>query len=121
MYVPPESPPTALVVESRERGGTRAGGAASAASSTCSPTAPSAPASTRWSLDDVRVVHLQLRDLAFCDSRGLRQLVAFVKAGRLAGRTVQIEEPSPLVGKLLPLFAAWALDRAVTPGTGTRC
>ena len=67
-------------------------------------------------LDDVHAIRIHLGDLTFCDSRGLRQLLTFVRAGRLAGRDVQIEESSPLVGKLLRLWAAWALDPAETPG-----
>ncbi len=60
--------------------------------------------------DRADVVRIQLGQLAFCDSRGLRMLLTFVKAGRQAGRAVVIEEPSPIVHKLMTSFAPWALE-----------
>ena len=61
-------------------------------------------------LDGVDTVRLQLADLTFCDSRGLRQLLTFVRDGDGADRHMVIEDPSPLVHRLLSLFAPWALD-----------
>jgi anti-anti-sigma factor len=67
--------------------------------------------------DPATVVRVQLGQLAFCDSRGLRMLLTFVRAGRQEGRAVVIEEPSPIVRRLMTLFAPWALEPvAVSPG-----
>ena len=60
-------------------------------------------------LDGVETVRLQLADLSFCDSRGLRQLLTFVRDGERAARRMVVENPSPLVHRLLSLFAPWAL------------
>lgn len=115
MYVPPESLPPPLVVESRERGAHELVVCISGELDLLTHGTLRAGLDSLV-LDGVRVVHIRLRDLAFCDSHGLRQLVAFVRAGRLAGRTMQIEEPSPLVDKLLRLFADWALDPTANSG-----
>jgi anti-anti-sigma factor len=60
--------------------------------------------------DRADVVRLQLGQLAFCDSRGLRMLLSFVKVCRQEGHAVVIEEPSPIVRRLMTLFAPWALE-----------
>lgn len=64
------------------------------------------------------VVRIQLGGLEFCDSRGLRMLVSFVQAGRQTGHAVVIEEPSPIVRKLMTLFAPWALEPVAVTTNG---
>lgn len=61
------------------------------------------------SLEGVRTVRVELAELTFCDSRGLRQVLRFVRDGDDAGRTMIIDEPSTVVQRLLSLFAPWAL------------
>ena len=61
-------------------------------------------------LDGVDTVRLQLADLTFCDSRGLRQLLTFVRDGDGADRRMVIEDPVAAGPPLLSLFAPWALD-----------
>jgi anti-anti-sigma factor len=70
------------------------------------------------SAHSAHVVRVQLGQLAFCDSRGLRMLLSFVRSGREAGHAVVIEEPSPIVHKLLSLFAPWALEPVVVSAAG---
>ena len=60
--------------------------------------------------DEAGVIRIQLGQLAFCDSRGLRMLLSFVQTGRQSGHAVVIEEPSPLVHKLMSLLAPWSLE-----------
>jgi len=56
--------------------------------------------------DGAGVVRVQLGQLRFCDSRGLCMLMNFVKAARREGHDVVIEGASPIVRKLMPMFAA---------------
>ena len=51
-------------------------------------------------------MRIQLGQLRFCDSRGLCMLMTFVKAARREGHAVVIEGASPIVRKLMPMFAA---------------
>lgn len=55
-------------------------------------------------LSGITSVRLGLGDLSFCDSRGMRMLITFVRSGRLAGRSVEIEDASPMFSKLLNIF-----------------
>jgi anti-anti-sigma factor len=54
-------------------------------------------------LDDVTSVRVLLSDLAFCDARGMRMLIEFVRSGRRSGRRVEIECASPLVQTMLTI------------------
>jgi anti-anti-sigma factor len=56
--------------------------------------------------DGATLVRIQLGQLRFCDSRGLCMLMTFVKAARREGHAVVIEGASPIVRKLMPMFAA---------------
>jgi anti-anti-sigma factor len=55
-------------------------------------------------LDDVTSIRLELGDLRFCDAHGARMLNSFVHSGRVRGRRVAVEGPSPMLRKLLDLF-----------------
>lgn len=66
-------------------------------------------------VERVGTVRLQLSQLTFCDSCGLRQLLTFVRDGQAAGRQVTIDQPSPLMHRLFSLFAPWALEHVRIP------
>ncbi|QWZ10183.1 STAS domain-containing protein [Nocardioides panacis] len=52
-----------------------------------------------------RLVHLDLRQLTFCDSAGSAHLVRFENRARAAGCAVQIRDVQPIVRKVMDLVA----------------
>ena len=114
MYPPPDSLPPPLVVESTESG------AHELVVRVCGELDLLTHGVLRKGLDalpldGIEVVRLHLAELVFCDSHGLRQLLTFVRTGRMAGQDVRIEEPSPILLKLMSLFAPWALLPQAVP------
>jgi anti-anti-sigma factor len=51
------------------------------------------------------VVELHLEDIEFCDSTGVRQLLAFAEKARAAGRTVELRGARPQLARMLALVA----------------
>ena len=68
-------------------------------------------------LDDVDSVRLELDHLRFCDAHGVRMLNAFVCSGRISGRSVAVEQPSPMVRRVLDIFDTSLL----APQAGLAC
>lgn len=73
-------------------------------------------------------VHLQLSDLSFCDVRGMRQLLAFIRRVEMRGRQVSAHGPSRSLRHLCHLMTdgevslerpvrahAWRDDQTATP------
>jgi anti-anti-sigma factor len=56
------------------------------------------------SLAGTRHVHLQLSNLSFCDVRGMRQLLAFIRRAELRGRLVSAHGASRSVRRLCHLM-----------------
>jgi anti-anti-sigma factor len=55
-------------------------------------------------LSRVSAVDLRLAELDFCDSHGVRQLLAFADDARRAGRAVTLTETRPQLARLIALL-----------------